>query len=246
MHLWLTNPDEITDKGMLKRYEQLLGEDELVSYRELVKSGHRREYLISQAFLRDVLGYYTNISPSGFEFERNASGKPGLRHGTPELSDLHFNLSRSSGLMACAVCARGKIGVDVEALNPDSGMVDVADHYFSDAEVASLNLLPRGQQQERFCQIWTLKEAYIKARGEGLSLPLDSFSFDFDNHHHIRLREHSPERIRDDWQFWSLQPAPDRVTAVAVEATGCKLRVFSSIPLKDSHELALNDLGLVA
>ena len=113
-HLWLTHPEQITDSALLERYEGMLGEEELASYRELLGLGRRREYLISQAFLRDVLSYYTLIEPSRFEFERNESGKPALRQLGPELLDLNFNLSRSPGLMACVVSYRGKIGVDVE------------------------------------------------------------------------------------------------------------------------------------
>ena len=244
VHLWLARPKKITDESLLERYEGLLGAEELASYRQLASADHRREYLISQAFLRDVLSYYTQLEPARFEFERNASGKPGLRNASGELARLHFNLSHSAELMACAVSKTGKVGVDVEPIEPDGGMVGMADNYFSEPEVDSLRALAETDQPRRFNQVWTLKEAYIKARGEGLTLALDSFSFEFAEAGEIRLRERD-NSLRTDWHFWSL-PVDGHITAIALEAPDASLRAFSGIPLQEMAELSLDELERIS
>jgi 4'-phosphopantetheinyl transferase len=241
IHLWLTNPGVINDETLLERYRAMLSSEELASYRELAQADHRREYLISQAFLRDALGNYSN--GAALEFERNASGKPSLKHQI-EGQVLQFNLSHSAELMACAVTCAGPVGVDVEPLAVDSGMLEVADHYFSSSELASLSALDDSGQQQLFCKIWTLKEAYIKARGEGLDVALDSFSFECDAPDNIRLKEQ--DEYREDWQFWSLQPVPGQIIAIAAQTRNASLRVFSGVPLVDSNEICLATLGQVA
>jgi 4'-phosphopantetheinyl transferase len=248
IHLWLTNPATITDQALLDRYKGLLGSDELGSYSALAQAEHRREYLISQAFLRDVLSNYAGDDMQTLEFERNASGKPSLKHSSPdlpgELESLQFNLSHSAELMACCVTRAGAVGVDVEALPTDNGMLEDADNYFSSSEVASLQNLDSAEQRRIFCKIWTLKEAYIKARGEGLSLALDSFSFECAGSGEIRL--HEQDAYRDDWQFWSLQPIPGQMVAIAAHAEKASLRVFSGIPLGETNELSPTTFGQVA
>ena len=248
IHLWLTNPATITDKALLARYMNLLGSDELGSYRALAQAEHRREYLISQAFLRDVLGNYAGDEVQALEFERNASGKPSLKRssqgGLGGLESVQFNLSHSAELMACTVTRAGAVGVDVEALPTDNGMLEDADNYFSSAEVASLQNLDSTEQRRLFCKIWTLKEAYIKARGEGLALALDSFSFECDENGEIRLREQ--DAYRKDWQFWSLQPIPGQMVAIAAQSATASLRVFSGVPLGETNELSLTTFGQVA
>ena len=174
VHLWLTDPAKIKDVDLLERYETLLGSEETTSYQELINPHYQREYLISQALLRAVLGYYADCEPAALEFERNDSGKPALKNATAALRDLSFNLSHSAGSIVCAVTRAGPVGVDVEAWSDDSNsdtgnMVDVADSYFSQREIEHLQRLPASAQQQQFCKIWTLKEAYVKARGENLT-----------------------------------------------------------------------------
>lgn len=261
VHLWLAHPLEIQEQRLLEQYEHLLSQQERDSYQQLVGADHRREYLISQAFLRSVLGHYSRCQPAELEFERNASGKPALKLAPDELTDLHFNLSHSSELMACVVSGAGAVGVDVEPLNGDESMLSMAEHYFSVQELDALQALPDAQQGARFKQVWTLKEAYIKARGEGLSIGLDAFSFDFaapdsfssnpgsspsDRQAAIVLHEHQPQRQVTDWQFWSLLPLSGHAVAIALQAQESPLRVFSGIPLRDMTETGLPEHGLVA
>ncbi|MCX2981362.1 4'-phosphopantetheinyl transferase superfamily protein [Halieaceae bacterium IMCC14734] len=244
VHLWVTDTTDISDQGVEERYVQALGQAELDSYKALANAEHRREYLISQAFLRDVLSHYLEQAADSLEFVRNASGKPSLQLTNQEAAPLHFNLSHSSRSVACAVTYAGHVGVDVETSHPDSGLLAMAEHYFAGDEVDCLQKLDGERQQMMFARIWTLKEAYIKARGEGHSKSLDSFSFDCKEPGSIRLVEDAV--ARQDWRFWSLQPIADQTVSVAVESAEARLRLFSTVPFGAVTELPLTSLGQVA
>ena len=244
VHLWVTDTTDIGGKDLDERCLQALGQAELDSYNALANAEHRREYLISQAFLRDVLSHYLNLAADSLEFVRNASGKPSLQLPNQTTAPLHFNLSHSSCSVACAVTHVGHVGVDVETSHPDSGLLAMAEHYFAGDEIDCLQKLSGERQQLMFARIWTLKEAYIKARGEGHSKSLDSFSFDCKEPGSIRLVE--DDAARQDWRFWSLQPLADQTVSLAVESPEASLRLFSTVPFGAVTELPLTGLGQVA
>lgn len=243
VHLWITKPGDYHGKSADAAYEALLGAAEARHYGELAQADHRREYLIGRVFLREVLAAYSGTAASELEFENNASGKPRLTASAADLP-LMFNFSHGADLMTCAVTRTGEVGVDVETISQDRGMVEVADHYFSTIELAGLEALGAVDQQSQFFRIWTLKEAYIKARGEGHSQALDSFSFYCPQPSTIRLVAQG-EEVKG-WSFWSLQPVAGQMIAVAVQSAGAKLRVFSRNPQGVQQELPLTSLGQVA
>lgn len=244
VHLWVTDTADISDEDLEARYSKALGQAELDSYNALANAGHRREYLISQALLRDVLSHYLDLAADALEFVRNASGKPSLQLPEEQALPLHFNLSHSAQSVVCAVTRAGPVGVDVEPSLPDAGLLGMAEHYFAGTEIEAVQSLSGEPQQLMFARIWTLKEAYIKARGEGHSKALDSFSFDFQQPGSIRLIEEGAPR--NDWCFWSLQPLAGQTVSVAVEATAATLRLFSTVPFGSVKELSLASLGQVA
>lgn len=174
--LWFCRPDVVSQAGLEGRCLEILGDEEREQYEQLKLQDHRREYLVSHAFLRVLLSLYGDQEPPAWRFHRNAYGKPELANPGP-LADLRFNLSHTGGLTLCAVTAEHELGVDVEYHANSQGLLEVADHYFSEQEITDLQTLPAAVQEQTFFRYWTLKEAYIKARGEGLSIPLDSFSF---------------------------------------------------------------------
>jgi 4'-phosphopantetheinyl transferase len=244
VHLWVTDTADISDEGLEARYSQTLGQTELDSYSALANAEHRREYLISHVFLRDVLSHYLDLAADAFEFVRNASGKPSLQLPVQQSLPLHFNLSHSARSVVCAVTRAGPVGVDVETSHPDSGLLAMAEHYFAGAEIDTLQSLSDEGKQLMFARIWTLKEAYIKARGEGHSKALDSFSFECQQPGSIALIEDGA--ARSDWRFWSLQPIAGQTVSVAVEAAAATLRLFSTVPFGSVTELSLTGLGQVA
>jgi 4'-phosphopantetheinyl transferase len=133
--------------------------------------------------------------------------------------------------------------VDVENVRAREVSIDIADRYFAPQEVAALAAAPPHQQPYRFFEYWTFKEAYIKARGMGLSLPLDKFSFHYPDDHAVEIAIH-PE-LADEaarWQFWQFRPRPEYLVAICAERTGAQspsLIVRQTIPMLSERRCAL-------
>ena len=228
VHLWFWFPERACRSVTLDQFESLLADDELARYNQLRFPEHRREYLVSHALLRATLARYADIPPVDIRFQQNAFGKPELV-GAGALADLRFNMSHTHGLAFCAVTRSGDIGADVEYHTENQALLEIADHYFSPSEVDDLLALPDGERRAAFFRYWTLKESYIKSRGEGLSLPLDSFSFLL-NGQSIGF-ESGREPHPADWHFFSLQPAPDYSAAVALrqpDSNGIALELYTA------------------
>jgi 4'-phosphopantetheinyl transferase len=115
--------------------------------------------------------------------------------------------------------ARGRaVGVDVENIAARAVSLDVANHFFSASEVAELSGVPPFLQQDRFFEYWTFKESYIKARGMGLSIPLDRFSFGFHHHDAVSIRiDPDLDDQAERWGFWQCRPTSDYVMAICAE-----------------------------
>jgi 4'-phosphopantetheinyl transferase len=170
---------------------------------------HRDAYTVAHALLRLVLARHLGADPAGLRFERGPRGKPALA-GAPGLA---FNLSHAGDLALCAVTARGPVGVDVEQVR--AGFDEVWERYFTPLEVAALRAAAPGLRDEAFFRYWTLKEAYIKATGDGLSLPLDRFEIvPAPGSGEALVRATGGEPL--PFELRSFRPAPGYAGAVAV------------------------------
>jgi len=138
---------------------------------------HRRQYQAAHAMKRLMLAAATAgaTAPEAWTFATGAHGKPYVVPGEGP----RFNLSHCDGLVACAVSRRTELGIDVETMDRKAAL-DLAKGYFAPTEEAWLQSLDPAAQHQGFFQLWTLKEAFIKATGLGLAQPLDAFSFRFD------------------------------------------------------------------
>jgi len=219
-HLWTVFTETVTDADLLRHCETLLSAEETVRYQRFHFAKHRRQFLISHAFVRTVLARYAGAPAAALRFVVGQHGKPDLVDG----GDLRFNLSHTAGLAALAVVRGHDIGVDVEHRERRTVGIELAERYFAPAEVAQLHALDEVQRQEAFFAFWTLKEAYIKARGLGLALPLDAFAYTLAGG---RTTITFSERIADDpgaWQFVRLRPGQAHDLAVAIHrSTGVDL-----------------------
>lgn len=137
----------------------------------------RWEFVLGRVMARHLLAGRSGIAPADFHFIENAHGRPEIAHPSLE-RPLRFNLSHSGGLVACVIGGDGQIGVDIERLDRPPVDRRVIERYCSEREQAALAAMPDPLRHERFLELWTLKEAYVKARGTGLTLPLRSISFD--------------------------------------------------------------------
>ncbi len=216
VHVWLTFPDEIHDPEILTAYQDIMDKEEKEKCRRYKFEDARHACLITRALARSVLSRYTEKSPESWAFSRNTHGKPEIvtDRSTPPL---RFNLSHTKGLIACAVTLGHDIGIDIENTTAKSVNLDVADRFFSPAEVKKLRSFPVSEQKNRFFDYWTLKESYVKARGKGLSFHLDQFSFLLTQNRPLGIM--FDKGINDNpeaWCFFRLKPTGDHIAAVAV------------------------------
>jgi 4'-phosphopantetheinyl transferase len=124
--------------------------------------------------------YFTEVPEKSWIFEQNQYGKPAISDQNGRYR-VKFNLAHTDGLVTLAITPEQDIGVDVEHTDRSISVSDIADRYFSEQERSELSHLPDNRKSERFFELWTLKESYIKALGMGLSLPLDRISFNLKN-----------------------------------------------------------------
>ncbi len=240
VHLWYVVPEWADDDPLLASYHALMSAAEQAQQQRFVFARDRHRYLVTRALVRTVLSRYAEVEPQSWQFQANKYGRPEI--SAPSVSvPLRFNVSHADGLIACAVTIGRDIGVDVEAVDRPGQTVEIAERFFSPAEVAALRALPTEAQRDRFFDFWTLKESYIKARGMGLSIPLDQFSFHLDP---STIRITFDPRLQDAserWQFMRFRWGTRHAVALAVgRATGepdvC-LQVRRTLPLRsDSPE----------
>ena len=138
---------------------------------------NRREHLAAYTLVRLTLSKFHDARPSSWRFRRDGSGRPEVEEPTAGRS-LRFSLSHTRDLVVCGVTSDVPVGVDAESVDHAKGHSEIAARYFAPEEVAALEQLTDEVRSVRFIEYWTLKEAYAKARGLGLSLPLDSAIFD--------------------------------------------------------------------
>jgi 4'-phosphopantetheinyl transferase len=177
----------------------------------------RQHFKAARSALRIILGRYLNLPPASLEFAQTEYGKPFLTN--PEGAGVLFNLSHSGEVALIAVAREREVGVDVEFMRADFATNEVAEQFFSMAEIYTLSGLEPHLRTQAFFNCWTRKEAYVKARGEGLSMPLDVFD--------VSLAPDVPaamlsNRVNDTepshWIFQDLNIAPDYAGTLVVEA----------------------------
>ncbi|HEY5801114.1 MAG TPA: 4'-phosphopantetheinyl transferase superfamily protein [Burkholderiaceae bacterium] len=174
--LWLLPCAAPAARSLLAEAGGVLDAQEQARAARMHFTADRDRCALARLVLRTVLARYAPIAARDWRFETNAYGKPALAPG--QAPHLCFNLSHAREAILLAVGAGCELGVDIEATSR-AAPLDVADHYFAASEAQALRALPPSLQHDRFFDLWTLKESYIKARGMGLSLPLASFAFSF-------------------------------------------------------------------
>ena len=209
----------------LESHASSLSADEHARAERFVQPLHRTRFVAARGFLRAVLGQHLGVQPARVRFAYGAKGKPALA-GAP--IPLHFNLSHSSGLCLCALALDVEVGVDLEHVGRNVDLERIAARFFSPGEARTLLSLPETQRRRAFFACWTRKEAFIKAKGGGLSIPLRDFD--------VSLRRDEPAALlrtawdpdeAPRWRIRELTPAPDFLAAVAFEAMAPRLRCYS-------------------
>ena len=226
--LTITRCDKVSD-NLLERYAALLSDDERQRNQRYRFAADRRRDLIARALLRTQLGERLQLAPESLVFERGEHGKPALvlnncsvpsdYSALKSAKHLQFNLSHSDDWIVLAI-ADNRIGVDIESTVRKNDVMAIADRYFFGSEIAELTSFDDSEQRQRFFDYWTLKEAYMKARGEGISLGLSKFGFSVANKPDITIEMDSClNDSPSDWQFFCVTPHPDYRLAVALNAS---------------------------
>jgi 4'-phosphopantetheinyl transferase len=185
VHIWRTSLDSSPDK--VEVFRPLLASDELARAERLIFPEHKRRFILARGHLRRILSSYLNIAPNEIRFDYGVHGKPRLSAFHAGSPPLHFNLAHSGEIALYAVTGLGEVGVDVERIRPDMASIKIAERYFSVGEVEALKSLSSNQQTDAFFNCWTRKEAFLKATGQGLTLPLDQFEVSLTPGEHAQL-----------------------------------------------------------
>ena len=210
MHVWIRRTDALTEADLAAEIP-LLSLEERERHARFRFARDRRDFAAAHALLRRSLSRYADLPPNEWVFQQEAGGKPSLGHGgVPPLS---FNLSHTDGLVACAIATGLDVGIDVETVDRRVD-VGVAERFFSAAENAGLRRsASAGIRASRFFELWTLKEAYVKALGQGLSHALDTIVFQVDGG--TILFTPPPGIDAASWQFALFSPTDRHRLAVA-------------------------------
>lgn len=218
---WLDLPDVSP-----KRLETYLSEDELKRAARFHFKSDRNRFIAAHACLRDALSHYLDQAPGQLSFFQGPYGKPGIV-GISGGQKLAFNLSHSHSLGLVAVTLGARVGVDVERIRPGVPVQAIARRFFSPREIDELLALPSEIQETAFFNCWTRKEAYIKARGRGLSLPLDSFDVSLAPGERVALRENRHDsRETTCWTMQHLEAGPGYAAALAIEGQALDVRLW--------------------
>jgi 4'-phosphopantetheinyl transferase len=215
----------------------LLSAGETARYKRYLVPDAAATFLAARILLRSVLSQYAALPPAEWRFEANEFGRPHIANADAP-PGLTFNLSHKPGCVTCLIGARRELGLDVEdSAAGRTNFLEIAARFFSFPEAAALRDLPDGPRRQRFYELWTLKESYIKARGVGLSLGLSRFSFSVEGG---RATVHFAEGFDDRaeaWDFRLFRPDEHHVIATSVRraATPLVIDVVDAAALLDSR-----------
>ena len=236
VHLW----QAALDGRPADIFESFLSPDELTRANRFHFIKDRNHFVVARGLLRNLLAAYLGVNSAELRFSYGAQGKPFLLLDSQ--TQINFNVSHSHGRAAFAFSRGRELGVDIEYVKDDFEADSIATRFFSRAEVLALHTVPADLRNQAFFNCWTRKEAYIKARGEGLSMPLDQFD--------VTLRPDEPAALltnyRDDrevsrWSMQSIAAPAGYAGALVVEGHDWQLKSFNlekSVALKQSSNVS--------
>jgi 4'-phosphopantetheinyl transferase len=224
VHVWSASLNPSSEE--FETYSEILSRDEKQRAERFRFPVHRNRFIAGRGVLREMLGEYLEIFPGDIEFRYSEHGKPFLK-APPNAEKLAFNLSHTGDVALLAFGFTPEIGVDIEQLRPMPDREDIAKRFFAPAEAATLSFLPPYEQDAAFFRCWTRKEAFLKARGEGIFHGLKNFE--------VSVLPDEPPRIlkildaEDEAAAWSLhelEPCPGFTGALAVRQPQATVLMF--------------------
>lgn len=238
--VWLVRPQPACEGEGERRMQALLPATELAELAAFDRARTRSERLVARALRRAALSRYAPVGPSHWRFETEAAGRPRLAAGQCAL-DLRFSVSHTRGLVACAVTLGHDVGIDVEHASAIASPLELAERFFSPEEARDIRERSVGERLPRFLRYWTLKEAALKARGEGITTSLHTCAFRLPDDDDRSDKSDDKNCLAvavggggDDCRYWQWHPTADHTLCVALRrriADGpVELRVVESAP----------------
>jgi 4'-phosphopantetheinyl transferase len=212
LHIWRVQIDQ---SPSVREIETLLSEPELKRAQKFHFEKDRRRFIASRAALKIILGRYLDLPPDQVVIQNAELGKPFISQRT-QGETLQFNISHSHNMVLYAIAARYPVGIDLEYMLGASEQIENVSSFFSDAEKAAIG--KADNKREMFFQIWTLKESYLKASGDGLRHELNEFSVILQPESSPRLTDIGWDRAEANrWSMAQFTPDPGYMAAVTVE-----------------------------
>jgi len=225
VHLWWL--DLYTPSAPMQALERLLDDAERDRALRFHFDVHRRRFIAAHGQMRVLLGAYLGCPPESIALEAEERGKPRLAAALAS-KGLSFNLSHSDEQGLLALARDTVLGADIEVQHHLNDLESLARSHFTASELRELHSLPEERRHDGFFAAWTRKEAYVKALGAGLSVPLDSFE--------VALHPDQPAALRSingsadtarTWTLWAARPTPSSWAALAAGTPGARVRTFS-------------------
>jgi len=224
IHVWRASLD--LDSSQVQILQKNLTQEESAKALRLYFPRDRRYFIVTRALLRMLLGYYLDIEPIEVQFLYRQHGKPTLVNDS-NMDALNFNLSHSNGLVLYCVTYGREIGIDIQGVQTNIPYGIIAKKFFSPQEVSMLRDLPICMQKEAFFKCWTRKEAYVKARGEGILGTLSHFDVSVAPDKPAELLSvYGDPKETHLWSLLDLFPGPGFVAALTVEGHDCPVTCY--------------------
>lgn len=221
VHIW--SVEALSDSNSLNNLHAFLSRDEVIRANKYRFEKDRAVYITAKFLLRSLLGHYLKINPKEIVFEYSEFGKPSYLYN----EELDFNVSHSSNRIIIGFAKKQIIGVDIEKIKEDFEPLDLAKNFFSEEEIKTLE--SESDVYRAFYRCWTRKESFIKAVGEGLSYPLNSFAVTMDNDHRARfIKIDNDNESRKDWRLHSFVPAEGYIVAITTNGKPNKIHYFDA------------------
>jgi 4'-phosphopantetheinyl transferase len=221
VHVWYAYQNRNAKLLPALKAARLLDREEMSRYERYHFQEDKDLYLLSHAMLRVMLSQWAPVDPRDWQFSRSEHGKPAISHPV-EYQSLQFNISHTRGLAACAICTPFTVGIDVEYSKRQLSLLPVARRFFASDEIKYLEAASDEELRYAFFEIWTLKEAYLKACGIGLfAESLQDFAMVVEDRDSAKIRfKNSISDSGRSWQFYRYRPDPDYLLALAVRRPG--------------------------
>jgi 4'-phosphopantetheinyl transferase len=216
IEIWYADPAQLADPESVERCRARVSREDLARIERSASADDRHLRLVSWALVRMVLSRHAPVASDAWRFRETEHGRPEIAEPAPA-PPLRFNLSHTPGLAACVVARADDVGLDLEDVRRRADIRGITRRFFAPGEVAAIERLDDERRPMAFFERWTLKEAYLKARGAGISLPLAEVAF--------TLAPDRPPAVSfgpaigdtpDSWQFAHVRPTPNHLAAVAI------------------------------